>query len=90
MIESELKPVRKCSYRTASPIFYKIFMDASKAVEQILNWDEIPFCTDLGVTTPYKGREVLKLHDEISKILLDDGVGQTYIGLDLSRDEVRR
>lgn len=39
---------------------------------------------------PYKGREGLKLYDEISKILLDDGVGQTYIGLDLSRDEVRR
>lgn len=32
---------------------------------------------------PYKGREVLKLYDEISKILLDDGVDQKYIGLDL-------
>lgn len=31
---------------------------------------------------PYKGREVLKLYDEISKILSDNGVSQKYLSLD--------
>mgnify|MGYP000769143434 FL=1 len=51
MIESEINPVRKWSYRTTSPIFQKIYKEAAAEVEKILNWGEIPFCTDLGVTT---------------------------------------
>ena len=31
---------------------------------------------------PYKGKEVLKLYDDISKILSDNGVDQKYLSLD--------
>ena len=31
---------------------------------------------------PYKGKEVLKLYDDISKILSDNGVNQKYLSLD--------
>lgn len=31
---------------------------------------------------PYKGKEVLKLYDDISKILLGNGVSQKYLALD--------
>lgn len=50
-IESEVNVTRKWSYKTTSPIFQNLFKEVSEAVEAILNWDEIPFCTDLGVTT---------------------------------------
>ena len=33
---------------------------------------------------PYKGKEVLKLYDDISKILSDNGVNQKYLALDSS------
>ena len=33
---------------------------------------------------PYKGKEVLKLYDDISKILSDNGVSQKYLALDSS------
>ena len=32
----------------------------------------------------YRGKEVLKLYDDISKILSDNGVSQTYLALDSS------
>lgn len=33
---------------------------------------------------PYKGNEVLQLYDEISKILLDNGISRKYLSLDSS------
>lgn len=33
---------------------------------------------------PYKGKEVLQLYDEISKILLDNGISRKYLSLDSS------
>lgn len=33
---------------------------------------------------PYRGKEVLKLYDDISKILSDNGVSQKYLALDSS------
>lgn len=33
-------------------------------------------------TPPYKGKEILKVYDNISKILLDNGVSQKYLTLD--------
>ena len=33
---------------------------------------------------PYRGKEVLKLYDDISKILSDNGVSQKYLALDFS------
>ena len=50
-VESEINIPRKWSYKTSSPIFQKLFGEAAAAVEDILNWDEKPFVTDLGVTT---------------------------------------
>ena len=42
---------RKWTYKTSSPIFQKLFREAAAAVEVILNWEEEPFVTDLGVTS---------------------------------------
>lgn len=33
---------------------------------------------------PYRGKEVLQLYDEISKILLDNGISRKYLSLDSS------
>lgn len=51
MVENENNVSRKWSYKTTSPIFQKVFREASLAVEKILNWSDEPFCTDIGVTT---------------------------------------
>jgi len=51
VVESEINPPRKWSYKTSSPIFQKLFREAAAAVEVILNWEEEPFVTDLGVTS---------------------------------------
>ena len=50
-VESEINPPRKWSYKTSSPIFLKLFREAAAAVENILNWEDEPFVTDLGVTS---------------------------------------
>ena len=50
-VESDINVPRKWSYRTTSPIFLKLFAEAADAVEKILNREEGPFVTDLGVTT---------------------------------------
>lgn len=41
---------------------------------------------DVAITgnPPYKGKEVLQLYDEISKILLDNGISRKYLSLDSS------
>ena len=51
VVESEINMPRKWTYKTSSPIFQKLFREAAAAVEVILNWEEEPFVTDLGVTT---------------------------------------
>lgn len=51
IIESKSNAPRKWSYKTTSPIFQKLFEEAAAEVEVILNWEEVPFVTDLGVTT---------------------------------------
>ena len=50
VVESEINTPRKWSYKTSSPIYQKLFREAAAAVEGILNWEEEPFVTDLGVT----------------------------------------
>ena len=51
VVESEINPPRRWSYKTSSPIYKKRFREAATAVEAILSWEEEPFVTDLGVTT---------------------------------------
>lgn len=51
MMESAAHAARKWFYRTTSPAFRKLFEEASEAVQAILDREEIPSCTDLGVTT---------------------------------------
>ncbi len=51
VVESEINPTRKWSYKTSSPIYQKRFREVAAAVEAILNWEKEPFVTDLGVTT---------------------------------------
>lgn len=51
VVESEINPPRRWSYKTTSPIYQKRFREAATAVEAILSWEEEPFVTDLGVTT---------------------------------------
>ncbi len=51
VVESEINMPRKWTYKTSSPIFQKLFREAAAAVEVILNWEEEPFVTDLGVTS---------------------------------------
>lgn len=50
VVETETNIPRKWSYKTSSPIYHKLFNDASSAIESIMNWEEIPFCKDLGET----------------------------------------
>lgn len=50
VVETETNIPRRWSYKTSSPIFRKVFNDASVAIEDIMNWEERPFCTDLGET----------------------------------------
>ena len=51
VVESEINPPRRWSYKTTSPIYQERFREAATAVEAILSWEEEPFVTDLGVTT---------------------------------------
>ena len=51
VVESEINIYRKWAYKTSSPIFQKLFREAAAAVEVILNREEKPFITDLGVTS---------------------------------------
>ena len=51
MVESEINMPRKWVYKTSSPIFQELFREATAAVEVILNREEEPFVTDLGVTS---------------------------------------
>ncbi|MCR5262862.1 MAG: hypothetical protein K6D94_03235 [Clostridiales bacterium] len=51
VIESEINPPRKWSYKTSSSIFQKLFREAAAAVEDILNLEEEPDVTDIGVTS---------------------------------------
>ena len=51
VVKSDINVPRKWSYKTTSPIFQKLFTEAVAAVVEILNREEGPFVTDLGVTT---------------------------------------
>ena len=51
VVESEINPPRRWSYKTTSQIYQKRFREAATAVEAILSWEEEPFVTDLCVTT---------------------------------------
>ena len=51
VVESDINVPRKWSYKTTSPIFWKLFTEAAVAVVKILKREEGPFVTDLGVTT---------------------------------------
>lgn len=56
-IRYEYKPmvgsnsVRKWSYKTNSPNFQKLFMEAGNAVDTVMNWKEASFVMDIGATT---------------------------------------
>jgi hypothetical protein len=43
--------VRKWSYKTNSPKFQKLFMEAGNAVDTVMNWKDVPFAMDIGATT---------------------------------------
>lgn len=43
--------VRKWSYKTNSPKFQKLFMEAGNAVDTVMNWKEASFVMDIGATT---------------------------------------
>ena len=47
VVETETNILRKWSYKTSSPIYRKVFNDVSVAIEDIMNWEERPFCTDI-------------------------------------------
>ena len=49
MVESNF--VRKWSYKTNSPKFQKLFMEAGNAVDTVMNWKEASFVMDIGATT---------------------------------------
>ena len=49
--ESEINCTRKWTYKTTSPIFKKLFADLTVAVIEVLDREEEPFVTDLGVTS---------------------------------------
>ena len=51
VLESKINMPRKWLYKTSSPIFQKLFRKAAVAVVDILNCEEKPFVTDLGVTS---------------------------------------
>lgn len=51
IVESDINVPRKWLYKTSSPIFLKLFTEAADAVEKILNREDVPFVTDIGVTT---------------------------------------
>ena len=51
VVESEINIYRKWAYKTSSPIFQKLFREAAAAVEVILDREEKPIATDLGVTS---------------------------------------
>lgn len=51
IIESDVNTARKWSYKTTNPTFQKRFTDAAVAVEKILNWEDLLFCTDVGLTS---------------------------------------
>ena len=51
VVESKINMPRKWLYKTSSPIFQKLFRKAAAAVVDILNCEEKPFVTDLGVTS---------------------------------------
>lgn len=50
LVETEINPVRKWSYKTTSPIFQKLFKDISAAVEEILDWEMKEQVMDIGTT----------------------------------------
>lgn len=43
--------VRKWSYKTNTPKFQKLFMEAGNAVDTVMNWKEASFVMDIGATT---------------------------------------
>ena len=43
--------VRKWSYKTNTPKFQKLFMEAVNAVDTVMNWKESSFVMDIGATT---------------------------------------
>ena len=47
VVESEINPPRRWSYKTTSPIYQERFRVAATAVEATLSWEEEPFVTDL-------------------------------------------
>lgn len=47
VVETETNISRKWSYKTSSPVFRKVFNDVSVAIEEIMDWEERPFCTDI-------------------------------------------
>lgn len=49
MVESN--SMRKWSYKTNSPKFQKLFMEAGNAVDTVMNWKEASFVMDIGATT---------------------------------------
>ena len=47
----ETNSVRKWSYKTNSPKFQKLFIEAGNAVDTVMKWKEAAFVMDIGATT---------------------------------------
>ena len=50
MMECSTNTSQKWTYKTNSPAFNQLFKEAALAKEEIMNWNEIPYCTDIGDT----------------------------------------
>lgn len=48
MFESETNPVRKWSYKTSSPIYYRLYEDLKKIIASVTESSTEMFCTDIG------------------------------------------
>ncbi|MEG0077330.1 hypothetical protein [Anaerorhabdus sp.] len=48
MLETEINPSRKWSYKTTSPIFKKLYADLVEVMPVIVNHDIDMFCPDIG------------------------------------------
>lgn len=48
MVETEINPTRKWSYKTTSPIFKKLYADLVEVMPAIVNHETDMWCTDIG------------------------------------------
>ncbi len=51
LVETNLNPARKWSYKTTSPIFHELYAEVVRNVAEIMNASIELFCTDVGSIT---------------------------------------